>query len=64
METCRISQELINKYLMRSYHVHSVMLIKVTLGQQRVKGLKGPKGAFLLRQPGSIAVETFAYGAL
>lgn len=49
---------------MRSYHVHSVMLIKVTLGQQRVKGLKGPKGAFLLRQPGSIAVETFAYGAL
>ena len=41
-----------------------MMLIKLTLGQQRVKGPERPKGAFLLRRHGLIAAETFAYGVL
>lgn len=37
---------------------------KLTQGQQRVKGLREPAGAFLLRQHGLIAAETSAYGPL
>lgn len=39
----RTGQALINQCLMKACHVGSVRLTKLTLGQQRVKGLEGPK---------------------